>query len=328
MNFDREERMTRIAVVVPVHNRKNITLNYLRQMREISPVQASLDMVIVDDGSTDGTAQAIREHYPDVTILQGDGNLWWTGAVNVGVQHALNGHYDYVLIMNDDLDLDKDFLVHLMKVVTSNSSALVSSVVLNRAETGEEEIIVAGFNIVGFLGDIFALHTGEHYSGDLGDIIPCDLLTGASLMIPVYVFGNIGMFDDKNFPHNWGDFEFTRRASLKGYRCLVAAKSKVFTEHNPNYPLLYFFGATRIEYLKNLFNYTKFIYGFKGVRKTSYMHRPFLVGTLLYVRRLVRLAKSIALKLLLTKNGLRKYLLRRAEKTGAPRFVVRRLSSQ
>lgn len=318
----------KIAVVVPVHNRKNITLNYLRQMREVSPVQASLDMVIVDDGSTDGTGQAISEHYPDVTLLRGDGNLWWTGAVNMGVQHALGGHYDYVLIMNDDLELDKDFLVHLMKVATANPEALVSSVVLNRAETGEEEIIVAGFNMVGFFGDVCALHAGTRYSGELGEVIPCDLLTGASLMIPTDVFRKIGMFDSQNFPHNWGDFELTRRASLSGYTCMVAAKSKVFTEHNPNYPLLYFFGATRIEYLKNLFNYTKFIYGFKGVRKTSYMHRPFLIGTLLYVRRLVRLAKSIALKLLLTKNGLRKYLLRKAEKTGAPRFVIRRLSSQ
>lgn len=318
----------RIAVVVPVHNRKNITLNYLRQMREITPIQASLDMVIVDDGSTDGTAPAIRERYSDVIILQGDGNLWWTGAVNVGVQYALDGHYDCVLIMNDDLELDKDFLVHLMKVVMANPRALVSSVVLNRTETGEEEIIVAGFDMVGFFGDVCALHAGKRYGGDLGEVIPCDLLTGASLMIPTEVFRKIGMFDSKNFPHNWGDFELTRRASLGGYSCMVAAKSKVFTEHNTNYPLLYFFLSTRTEYLKNLFNYTKFIYGFKGVRKTSYMHRPFLIGTLLYVRRLVRLAKSIALKLLLTKNGLRKYLLRRAEKTGAPRFVLRRLSLQ
>jgi GT2 family glycosyltransferase len=318
----------KIAVVVPVHNRKNVTLNYLRQMRAITPVQASLDMVVVDDGSTDGTAQAIRESYTDVTLLHGDGNLWWTGAVNMGVQHALSGHYDYVLIMNDDLELDRDFLVHLMRVVMANPDALVSSVVLNRAETGEEEIIVAGFNMVGFYGDIRALHAGRQYGDDLGEVIPCDLLTGASLMIPIGVFRKIGMFDSRNFPHNWGDFEFTRRASRNGYRCLVAAKSKVFTEHNQNYPLLYFFVSTRTEYVKNLFNYDKFIYGFKGVRKTSYMHRPFLIGTLLYMRHMVRLFKSIVLKLVLTKNGLRKYLKRRATKTGAPGFVIRRLHSQ
>ena len=316
----------KIAIVVPVHNRKDITLNYLRQMREISSAEALLDLVIVDDGSTDGTAQAISERYPDVVILHGDGNLWWTGAVNVGVQYAVDRHCDYVLIMNDDLDLDRDFLVYLMKVVIANPGALVSSVLLNRSDKGEEEIIAAGFKMVGFFGDMRALYAGKRYDRDLGEAVPCDLLTGASLAIPIDVFHKIGIFDNLNFPHNWGDFEFTRRASLKGYPCLVAGKSKVFTEHNPNYPVLYLFSATRAEYLRNLFNYTKFIYGFKGIRKTSYMHRSFLIGTLLYMRRLAGLLKLILFKLLLTKNGLRKYVIYKAKKTGVHEHVIRKLS--
>lgn len=316
----------RFAVIVPVHNRKNITLNYLRQMLEIDPVDAQLDIVIVDDGSTDGTAPAIRDLYPNIVILQGDGSLWWTGAINMGVRYAMNAHYDYVLVMNDDLELAKDFLVRLMEVITANPGALVSSVLLNKAATGDEEIIAAGFKMVGFFKDTRALHSGDRYSDDLGEIVNCDLLTGASLAIPVQVFRAIGIFDNINFPHNWGDFEFTRRASLKGYACIVAAKSKVFTEHNQNYPAFYFLNATRWEYLKNLFNYTKFNYGFKAIRKTSYMHRPILVGTLLYLRRIVGTTRLIILKLLLTKNGLRKVILREAKNKVVPQYVIRMLS--
>ncbi len=320
--------MKKIAVVVPAHNLRETTLGYLRQMREINADGVSLDLVIVDDGSTDGTAQAIHERYPDVVVLQGDGNLWWTGAVNKGVQYALEKGHDSVLIMNDDLELDKDFLRRLLSVANQNPNALVSSVTVNRTEGGGEEILTAGFKAAGFFSDILTLHAGEPYGENLEEIISCDLLTGASLLVPVSVFRNIGIFDDRNFPHNWGDFEFTRRASLNGYPCLVATRSKVYTEHNQNYPLWYFFNSTRREYLKNLFDSHKFIYGFRGILKTSYMHKPFLIGTLLYSRRLMGLTKSILLKLLLTKEGLQKYLLRRAEKTGAPMYLIRKLRLQ
>lgn len=319
--------MKKIAVVVPAHNRRETTLNYLRQMREIHVDDVSLDLVIVDDGSTDDTAQAVQERYPDVIVLQGDGNLWWTGAVNKGVQYALEKGHDSVLIMNDDLELDRDFLRHLLSAAYRNPNALVSSVTVNRTEDGGEEILTAGFKTIGLFGDILTLHAGEPYGENLEEVIGCDLLTGASLLVPVSVFRKIGIFDYRNFPHNWGDFEFTRRASLNGYSCLVATQSKVYTEHNQNYPLWYFFNSTRREYLKNLFDSHKFIYGFRGILKTSYMHKSFSVGTLLYSRRLMGLTKSILLKLLLTKEGLRKYLLRRAEKTGAPIYLIRKLRS-
>jgi GT2 family glycosyltransferase len=315
----------KVAVIVPVHNRRDTTLNYLKQMRHIDAGGLTLDMVIVDDGSTDGTAQAIREQYPDVVILQGDGNLWWTGAVNKGVQYALTKDYDGVLIMNDDLELDKDFLLHIMGVADKNPGSLVSSVVVNKAESGEEEVIAAGFGTFGFFSEIRALYAGKQYGQVLEEVIQCDLLTGSSLLIPTNVFRSIGMFDSKDFPHNWGDFEFTQRASLSGLSCFVATKSKVYTEHNPNYPAWYFFNSSRKDYLKNLFNCTKFLYGFRGIRKTSYMHRSFVKGTLLYIYRAMSLAKRIILKLVLTREALRKYMLRKIEKTGTATHLIRKL---
>lgn len=317
----------KIAVIVPVHNRREITLNFLRQMREIRADDVCLDIVIVDDGSTDGTADAVRENFPDAVILRGDGNLWWTGAINVGVQYALENGYDSILIMNDDLELDSNFLTCLLNVANRNPGSLVSSVTVNRTETDQEVILTAGFRRVGFFGDLCTLHAGEPYPGNMEEVIRCDFLTGASLLVPVDVFRKIGLFDARNFPHGMGDFEFTLRASLNGYPCLVATGSKVYTEYNPKYPAWYFFNSSRMEYLRNLFNSTRYYYGFKSIYKTAYMHRPFVIGTLLFLRRLLGLAKSILLKLLLTRNGLRRYLIKQSVKIGAPEFLVKKLRS-
>lgn len=300
--------MKRIAVVVPVHNRKETTLHFLWQMHNLMHAGVNLEFIIVDDGSTDGTSPAIRLQYPEVTILSGDGNLWWTGAVKLGVQFALQNNYDAVLIMNDDLVLDKDFLTELFKVAEAYPDALVSSIKMNKQKDGKELIITAGFKVAGILKEIVALHADEPYRSDMNPVVECDLLTGSSLLIPVGVFRKIGPFNAKQFPHGFGDFEFTRRASLAGFSCLVATRSRIYTEYNQNYTLRYLIRSSRKDYLLNLFSSTKYGYGFTGLRQLSYMHKNFLIGTILYLRRLIGLTRNILMKIFLPNKVLRAFV--------------------
>lgn len=297
--------MTGIAIVVPVHNRRETTLNFLRQLPEIGVEGVSLKAIIVDDGSTDGTSDAIRKQYPEVTILYGDGNLWWTGAVKKGAEHALQHGYETILIMNDDLELDRNFLAELLNVARSHPNALVSSIKLNRKKDGQEQIIAAGFKVTGMFKEIETLHADEPYRVDMAEVLECDLLTGSSLLIPGSVFRKIGMFDNDRFPHGYGDFEFTWRASLAGFRCLVAAQSRVYTEYNQNYTNRYLIKSTRKDYLRNLFNKTKYGYGFASLSQVSYMHKPFLLGTVLYIRRLLGLTRKVLMKVFLPNKVLR-----------------------
>ena len=131
------------------------------------------------------------------------------------------------------------------------------------------------------------------------------MLTGSSLLIPANVFRKVGAFDNERYPHGYGDFEFTLRASLAGFQCLVASRSHIYTEYNQNYSDRYLVRSTRKDYLRNLFNKTKYGYGFASLRQISYMHKPFLIGTILYIRRLAGLTKKILMKVVLPNNVLR-----------------------
>jgi GT2 family glycosyltransferase len=298
----------RISVIVPVHNRKEITLNFLRQFTTIS---GRLDGVcfcvtVVDDGSTDGTGRAVRESYPNVKVLDGDGNLWWTGAVRKGVDSAVGEGCDSILIMNDDLDLHEDFLGELLALAKREPYALISSIKLRREMNGGARIIAAGFRVVGILKEIENVYAGETYRPELERVLECDLLTGSSLLVPVAVFHEIGNFDSKKFPHHWGDFEFTRRASIAGFRCLVATRSIVYTEYNENYALPYLLESSRADYFRNLFNGKKYYYGFKGTFRASYMHKNVFAGTALFSRGLAGILWSAVLKLALPNAVLRK----------------------
>src|SRR6266566_1076605 len=77
----------RIYVVVPVFNRKSLTERFLCCMRSQS--FRNFETIVVDDGSTDSTAELVSERFPEVHLLRGDGSLWWTGAINLGIRYAM-----------------------------------------------------------------------------------------------------------------------------------------------------------------------------------------------------------------------------------------------
>ncbi|MFP3345185.1 glycosyltransferase, partial [Halomonas sp. SIMBA_159] len=85
--------------IIPVHNRKNITLKCLETLKQCGDLDRYYT-IVVDDGSTDGTSEAITNLYPEVTILTGDGNLWWTGAIRKGMEYAYERGAEYFIWLN------------------------------------------------------------------------------------------------------------------------------------------------------------------------------------------------------------------------------------
>ncbi|HZG23054.1 MAG TPA: glycosyltransferase, partial [Chitinophagaceae bacterium] len=98
----------RLAIVIAVHNRKNTTLQCLQQLARQTFQDFSI--IVVDDGSADGTSAAIRQFFPSVTVINGTGNWWWTRSVNEGIRYALDQHASHVLLLNDDTYFTSDYL--------------------------------------------------------------------------------------------------------------------------------------------------------------------------------------------------------------------------
>ena len=80
-------RSAETAVVIPVHGGLPLTVRCLESLRMCDPVPVMV--VVVDDGSPDETAAYLATHDPDVHVVAGDGNLWWSGAINVGCDYAI-----------------------------------------------------------------------------------------------------------------------------------------------------------------------------------------------------------------------------------------------
>ena len=210
-----------IHVVTPVFNAKDQTLQFIEDMSK--QTYTNLTIVIVDDGSTDGTAEAIASKYPKTVVLAGTGSLWWSGATNLGVEHALKHKADYILTINNDLTISQDYVQALVDAAHHNPGALIGSTVVDESEPQKVWFAGAGFD--------YKRGEMQHVNGPIskfkGKMLPSDWLSGMGVLIPAEVFEKIGLYNTKDFPQYFGDSDFSLRAKEAGYKLLVSGDAIV-----------------------------------------------------------------------------------------------------
>lgn len=193
-----------IVALLTVHNRKEKTLECLsRLFSQVIPEGYAFDVYLTDDGCTDGTPEAIREQFPSVNIIQGDGNLYWNRGMYVAWDTASKAKdYDYYLWLNDD---------------TFVYPNLISSLIEASKVKNDEAIIVGATQN--------SAHTHITYGGRVksgipqpnGQLIEVDHFNGNIVLIPQSVFKKLGNLD-WYFTHSKGDFDYGMRAKSLGIK--------------------------------------------------------------------------------------------------------------
>lgn len=106
-----------LAVLIACHNRRAKTLACLAGLETARLEALSLsrcEVFLVDDASTDGTANAVRERFPGVTVIEGDGSLYWCGGMRLAWREAAGHDFDFYLWLNDDVVLDTDTIPRIL----------------------------------------------------------------------------------------------------------------------------------------------------------------------------------------------------------------------
>ena len=128
---------TTVSIVIPVYNRRDTTLNGLKSLARIDRTGLDVRTIIVDDGSTDGTGEAVRQHFPDVQVIDGDGTLHYAAGTNRGISAAMEQGSEFIVTANDDSVFHDQFLQRLVAAARSNPRAVVGAMLLlwDRPET-------------------------------------------------------------------------------------------------------------------------------------------------------------------------------------------------
>ena len=183
---------------------------------------------LIDDGSTDGTSERCRERFPYVKIISGDGNLWWSGAINLGVTAALRCGADLILWLNNDNLVEPQAISTLVE--TYRSSPLRSVICAVNRSTATRQVEWNG-------APPFWHADASMWQGDPGDGLNSPLRHppgGRGVLIPAICFREVGMVDQTQFPHYWADHDFHYRAMQRGYRYFLSREATVWNRPNPS----------------------------------------------------------------------------------------------
>jgi GT2 family glycosyltransferase len=224
--------VTKIGLVIPVHNRREITLQGLRSLRRIKKSDLDVKIFLVDDGSTDGTSEAVAAEFPDVEIIPGDGSLHYAAGTNRGISAAMEWKAEFVVTMNDDSIFHEDFLIELIETAKRNPHSVVGSLLLlwDRPHLAFQvdprwSVFSGGWV---FPQGLTAFSVAE-------DPFEVACLVGNCVLFPAQAIEENGLMDEKRFPHGWGDAQYTVRMRKRGWKLLVDPRSKVWCEPN-TYP--------------------------------------------------------------------------------------------
>ena len=199
----------KLAVLVTCHNRHKTTLACLKVLYEQN---ATFDVFLVDDGSSDGTAEAVKKHYPKVNVIEGNGNLFWVGGMRLAFAEAMTHGYDYYLWLNDDTVLKPDALHKLLNAY--------------------QLLVQRGYSNSIIVGSVKDPATGEHtYGGTIRskswfsntfkplkpdkELKECDTMQGNIVLIPDLIAKKVGNLDAE-FIHTMGDLDYGLRARQLG----------------------------------------------------------------------------------------------------------------
>jgi len=213
-----------VACVVLSYNGRDVTLEALGSLTAME--YPAFEVVVVDNGSTDGTDEAVAEAFPGVTRLRTEDNLGPAGGANLGIAYALERGFDYVLVLNNDIEVARDLLTEMVRL--AESSPAIGIVGPKSYFYWDRERIWAAGGSLTFREAV----TRERGSGalDRGQFDRDDeigYVNGCAQLVKRRVFEQVGLWDPI-FHLSFEDADFCMRARAAGWQSWYAHRARLW----------------------------------------------------------------------------------------------------
>jgi len=212
-----------VTIIILNWNGLADTLECLESLADLD--YPAYEVVVVDNGSMDGSVEAIRGCFPQVTLIENSENMGFAEGNNVGTRRALEHGADYVLLLNNDTVVDSAFLVELVNVAETDGEIGVASPLIFYYDA-PDEIWTAGATINWVNGSTRRLRAGEtaHEGEPTFDV---DFVSGCALLAKREVIETTGFLDPDYYLY-YEEADWCVRARNQGYRIVCVPQAKMW----------------------------------------------------------------------------------------------------
>jgi GT2 family glycosyltransferase len=199
----------RIAALLTCFNRKDKTLQCLRRLHsQVLPKNVVIETILVDDGSTDGTREAVLAEFPTTRVLRGDGTLYWCGGMRMAWRDAAISNPEFYLLANDDTLLEPNAVSSLLDLTPTPNTLVIAVAAICDDNTGQ-----ASYG---------GIRKNKGLVAPSGRPEPCDTFNGNAVLVPRKVFLNLGLLHEV-YTHGMGDFDYGYEATRRGIQVVQSA---------------------------------------------------------------------------------------------------------
>ena len=208
----------KLSVVIPVFRGHEQLQSCLESLGHST--FSDFEIIVVDHGNTCKISDWLRSSFPHVNCIRGSSELWWSGATNTGIKHALQNSSSLIMLLNHDCYVRKDTIGTLLTRLHDQENAVVAPAQVN-IRTGCETIGATSFFLAGF--STITPPASWYRKLYPGELIPVGLIPGGrGVIIRASVFDKVGLFNEAQLPHYYADHDFyfrCRKAAIKLYVC-------------------------------------------------------------------------------------------------------------
>lgn len=236
--------MKNISVLITVFNRKEKTMFSLKQLYASfdyfnQDKAFKLQVYLTDDGSTDGTAEAVKINYPEVIILNGNGNLFWNRGMINSWQEAAKYNPDFYLWLNDDTHLNKEAFNILFKGYDTLNDK--KAILVGATKSKVDDAVT------------YSAEKDYKKLKPNNQLQLCDTFNGNFVFIPNSVYNKIGMLDSY-YAHSLGDFAYGWKATRSNIKSYLLSDYIGYCEPNVGVKACFDANVPLVKRLKNLYS--------------------------------------------------------------------------
>jgi len=214
-----------VSVVIPTHNRKESLIRLIESIFNGSYPNDRLEIIVVDDASTDGTYEEIKKRYPQIRIIRNQREMLISGSRNLGIKNARG---DYVFLVDDDNVIDRKCILELVKTMEEKSDPPIGVVApIMYYYKQPNRVWCAGVKRSMITSLTTRIGQDEIDNGHFTKIIESRDFPNA-FMIRREIIEKVGLFDENAFPIHYDEADFMERVRQSRYRVVCNPKAKVW----------------------------------------------------------------------------------------------------